>query len=156
MTRPNPQPQQPRREQQQRPRLRHGHNRKRLGHERGRLNLGHLVAIVLAARDRGAGGEALLHPERERGEERGVESLGLAALPVAAHRQLTGHHGHEPHGPPERGRIERVEPREPVQVGHDALYWDAGFLMGYSNSGYDEQTDFFIDDLKMFANDPGW
>jgi hypothetical protein len=40
--------------------------------------------------------------------------------------------------------------------GLSAFYWDGGYLMGYSNGGYDEQTDFYIDDFVMHDVDPGW
>jgi hypothetical protein len=31
-----------------------------------------------------------------------------------------------------------------------------GYLMGWANSGYSQQTDFFIDDVKFFTSNPGW
>lgn len=31
-----------------------------------------------------------------------------------------------------------------------------GYLMGYSNSGYDTNTTFVIDDLKFYIGNPGW
>lgn len=31
-----------------------------------------------------------------------------------------------------------------------------GYLLGYMNSGFDEQTIFYIDDVKFFAGNPGW
>jgi hypothetical protein len=31
-----------------------------------------------------------------------------------------------------------------------------GYFMGWSNSGFDEQTVFHIDDVKFFASRPNW
>lgn len=31
-----------------------------------------------------------------------------------------------------------------------------GYLLGWSNSGFTEQTDFFIDDFKVYIANPGW
>jgi hypothetical protein len=31
-----------------------------------------------------------------------------------------------------------------------------GYLMGYDNSGYNERTDFYIDDFKVYSRNPGW
>lgn len=31
-----------------------------------------------------------------------------------------------------------------------------GYLLGWSNSGFDEQTDFYVDDFKVHTSDPGW
>jgi hypothetical protein len=31
-----------------------------------------------------------------------------------------------------------------------------GYLMGYMNSGFDETTVFFIDDVKFYEGNPGW
>lgn len=31
-----------------------------------------------------------------------------------------------------------------------------GYLLGYDNSGYNEQTIFYIDDFKVYSTDPGW
>lgn len=35
-------------------------------------------------------------------------------------------------------------------------YWRTGYLMGWSNSGYAEKTDFFIDNFKVYKENPGW
>lgn len=35
-------------------------------------------------------------------------------------------------------------------------YWRHGYLMGWSNSGFSELTDFYIDDFKVYDKDPGW
>jgi hypothetical protein len=34
--------------------------------------------------------------------------------------------------------------------------WGAGYFLGYANSGFDSNTYIWIDDLKMYASDPGW
>lgn len=31
-----------------------------------------------------------------------------------------------------------------------------GYLLGWSNSGYSQTTDFYIDDFKIFTTNPGW
>lgn len=31
-----------------------------------------------------------------------------------------------------------------------------GYLMGYANSGFDEKTVFYIDDVKFYSGNPGW
>jgi hypothetical protein len=35
-------------------------------------------------------------------------------------------------------------------------YWNAGYLMGWANSGYLEQTSFYVDAIKLYNSDPGW
>jgi hypothetical protein len=48
--------------------------------------------------------------------------------------------------------------------GLDWAFWDptykgqinGGYLMGWANSGFDEQTEFFIDDFKVWTSNPGW
>ena len=35
-------------------------------------------------------------------------------------------------------------------------YWREGYLMGWSNSGYAQATSFFIDDFKVYRENPGW
>lgn len=35
-------------------------------------------------------------------------------------------------------------------------YWNAMYVKGYANSGFDEQTDILIDDLTFHFTDPGW
>jgi hypothetical protein len=30
------------------------------------------------------------------------------------------------------------------------------YLLGWSNSGFDETTDMFIDDFKFYTTNPGW
>jgi hypothetical protein len=35
-------------------------------------------------------------------------------------------------------------------------YLRKGYLMGWANSGYTEETNFFIDDVKFFDTNPGW
>lgn len=32
----------------------------------------------------------------------------------------------------------------------------SGYLMGYDNSGYPYQVDFYLDDFKIYMSDPGW
>lgn len=33
---------------------------------------------------------------------------------------------------------------------------EAGYLMGWSNSGWNEDTEFFVDDFKVYSSNPGW
>jgi uncharacterized protein YjdB len=33
---------------------------------------------------------------------------------------------------------------------------EAGYLMGWSNSGWNELTEFFVDDFKVYSSNPGW
>lgn len=35
-------------------------------------------------------------------------------------------------------------------------YWNAGYLLGWSNSGFTDETVFYIDDVKFFSTNPGW
>jgi hypothetical protein len=35
-------------------------------------------------------------------------------------------------------------------------YWNAGYLFGWANSGFSEETLFFVDDVRFFASSPGW
>jgi hypothetical protein len=35
-------------------------------------------------------------------------------------------------------------------------YLTKGYLMGWANSGYTEETLFYIDDFKLYVADPGW
>jgi hypothetical protein len=58
-------------------------------------------------------------------------------------------------------RNDRLISRMPAAYSVTAPGWDEdyighGFLMGWSNSGYSEQTDFFIDDFRLYTTDPGW
>ena len=46
---------------------------------------------------------------------------------------------------------------------YDIPLWDSsdngfqnGYLLGYDNSGFAEQTDFHIDEVKVYDTDPGW
>lgn len=41
-------------------------------------------------------------------------------------------------------------------TGGAAPYFRRGYLMGYTNGGYDELTVFYIDNFKVFDADPGW
>lgn len=40
--------------------------------------------------------------------------------------------------------------------GNSKFYWNRGYLMGYTNGGYDAQTDYHIDDFAVYDSDPGW
>lgn len=44
--------------------------------------------------------------------------------------------------------------------GADPVKGDAtlrrGYLLGWANSGFDEETVFFLDDIKFYTSDPGW
>jgi uncharacterized protein YjdB len=42
------------------------------------------------------------------------------------------------------------------QSNQPRTYVDRGYLLGWSNSGFTERTEFFIDDFKIFSADPGW
>jgi hypothetical protein len=33
---------------------------------------------------------------------------------------------------------------------------EAGYVMGWSNSGWDQATEFFVDDFKVYDSNPGW
>lgn len=35
-------------------------------------------------------------------------------------------------------------------------YWNAGYLLGWANSGYATETVLFIDDVKLYGVNPGW
>lgn len=35
-------------------------------------------------------------------------------------------------------------------------YFRHGYVMGWSNSGFSQQTDFYIDDFKIYRTNPGW
>jgi hypothetical protein len=35
-------------------------------------------------------------------------------------------------------------------------WFSTGYLMGWNNASYLVDTDFFIDDFKIFAANPGW
>jgi hypothetical protein len=35
-------------------------------------------------------------------------------------------------------------------------YYRKGYLFGWSNSGFDEETVFYLDEFKYYASDPGW
>lgn len=35
-------------------------------------------------------------------------------------------------------------------------YWREGYLMGWSNSGYAQATSFYVDDFKVYRENPGW
>lgn len=36
------------------------------------------------------------------------------------------------------------------------LHWDEGYLLGYANTCFTDTTYIAIDDIKMYASDPGW
>ncbi len=48
----------------------------------------------------------------------------------------------------------------------DGDFWNArrmsktalknGYIMGWSNSGFTERTEFFVDDFAIYDHDPGW
>jgi hypothetical protein len=40
--------------------------------------------------------------------------------------------------------------------GQPKTYVDRGYLLGWSNSGFSERTEFFIDDFAVYSEDPGW
>ena len=35
-------------------------------------------------------------------------------------------------------------------------YVNGGYVLGWSNAGYLEDTHFYVDDFKFYATDPGW
>jgi hypothetical protein len=35
-------------------------------------------------------------------------------------------------------------------------YWRSGYLMGWANSGFADQTDFYVDEFKVYNTDPQW
>lgn len=35
-------------------------------------------------------------------------------------------------------------------------YWRQGYLMGWANSGFTNTTEFYIDDFKVYTQNPGW
>jgi hypothetical protein len=35
-------------------------------------------------------------------------------------------------------------------------YWNTGYFLGAANSGFDENTEFRIDNIKFYDTDPGW
>ena len=35
-------------------------------------------------------------------------------------------------------------------------YYRKGYLFGWSNTGFDEKTVFYLDDFKLYTSDPGW
>ena len=35
-------------------------------------------------------------------------------------------------------------------------YFNQGYLLGWANSGFDEDTYIFIDDVRFYEDDPGW
>lgn len=42
------------------------------------------------------------------------------------------------------------------EYNRDHPYWDSGYFMGYDNSGFDNTTFIYIDDVKFYDRDPGW
>jgi len=38
----------------------------------------------------------------------------------------------------------------------DKNYFFNAYLLGWSNAGYEERTDFYIDDFRIYTGDPGW
>jgi hypothetical protein len=38
----------------------------------------------------------------------------------------------------------------------DKAVFHNGYLIGYANSGFDEETLMYVDDFKIFAGNPGW
>jgi hypothetical protein len=43
-----------------------------------------------------------------------------------------------------------------VRANYNWDYFRNGYLMGWSNSGFDQQTDFYIDSFKIYKTNPGW
>jgi hypothetical protein len=35
-------------------------------------------------------------------------------------------------------------------------WWDAGYLHGWLNGGFMQDTDYFVDDFSLYVADPGW
>lgn len=44
----------------------------------------------------------------------------------------------------------------PQQYTDGQNYWNNGYLMGWANSGYAAETDFYIRNIKFYDTDPGW
>jgi hypothetical protein len=44
----------------------------------------------------------------------------------------------------------------PLHSSSNARYLRNGYLLGWSNSGYDADTEFKVDNIKFYSNDPGW
>jgi hypothetical protein len=44
----------------------------------------------------------------------------------------------------------------PQQYTTGQNYWNNGYLMGWANSGYLAETDFYIRNIKFYDTDPGW
>ena len=40
--------------------------------------------------------------------------------------------------------------------GDQTEFFDQGYLFGWSNSGFDEETTFYVDDFTIYDSDPGW
>ncbi|MBK9615981.1 MAG: hypothetical protein IPO35_10840 [Uliginosibacterium sp.] len=51
-------------------------------------------------------------------------------------------------------RHPRCRYRPPLNLGGDQQKWQRGYLMGYSNTGYDEQTTFHISRIELFRAKP--
>lgn len=49
-----------------------------------------------------------------------------------------------------KGRFHNFNANDPVAALRN------GYFMGWANSGFDEQTDFFIDDVRFYSISPGW
>jgi len=41
-------------------------------------------------------------------------------------------------------------------AGGGVNFFESGRIFGWSNSGYSEDTTFYVDDFKIFSSDPGW
>ena len=52
--------------------------------------------------------------------------------------------------------VTQVQNYNMERAGGSRNYFRHGYLMGWSNSGYTQQTDFYIDDFKVYTSNPGW
>jgi hypothetical protein len=43
-----------------------------------------------------------------------------------------------------------------TQAGSSPYYWNAGYLLGWANSGFTAKTYLWIDDVAFYDRDPGW
>lgn len=46
--------------------------------------------------------------------------------------------------------------RLPLWYSGGSNYLRHGYILGYDNSRFGEQTDFYVDDFKLYLSDPGW
>jgi hypothetical protein len=35
-------------------------------------------------------------------------------------------------------------------------YWERGYIFGWANSGFDQETKIYLDDFQFYTSDPGW